>query len=216
VQRFIRIVLPVLVNEMIWSLGVSMQNLIFARTHTDAYAAFNIAGTVNMLNWVFFMGLGNGVGVLIGKKIGEGNEVTAREYAARISYFGPLTAVGGAGVLLLISRFIPLVFNVNDNVIALARTMFIILAVMYPFRSFNMSMVVGICRAGGDTIFCVIYDVAFMWAFSLPLAAAAAWFLNAPVWVVYLCVSSEELLKMLLGVRRLRSGKWLRNVTGGI
>ena len=216
VRRFTRIVFPVLINEIIWSAGISLQNLIFARTNTDAIAAFNIAGTVNQLTWVLFIGLGNGVAVLIGKKIGEGDESTARDYAARITLFSPLVALGAAGLLLLLSRFLPLVFNVNAAVIAAAQTMFLILSVSYPFRSFNMAMVVGICRAGGDTIFCVIYDVVFMWALALPLAAVAAFVFKAPVWVLFLCVNSEECLKVILGLWRLRSGKWLRNVTGGI
>jgi putative MATE family efflux protein len=216
IQRFIRIVLPVLINEIIWSSGISMQNLIFARTHTDAIAAFNIVGTVNQLTWVLFIGLGNGVAVLIGKKIGEGDERAAREYAARITLFSPMIAVGAGALLLGLSAFLPLVFNVNAGVIASARLMFIIISVMYPFRSFNMAMVIGICRAGGDTIFCMIYDVVFMWAFALPLAALAGFVFHAPVWVLFICVTSEECLKVILGIWRLRSGKWLRNVTGGI
>ena len=216
VRRFIRIVLPVLINEIIWSLGVSLQSLIFARTGTGAIAAFNISNTVNQLTWVIFIGLGNGVAVLIGKKIGEGNEQKARDYALRIVCFSPMVAVAAAGILLGLSVFLPLVFNVDEQVISLARQMFILLGLMYPFRSFNMSMVVGICRAGGDTVFCVIYDVVFLWAFALPLAVLAAFVFHAPVWVLFLCLSSEEYLKVFLGIRRLRSGKWLRNVTGGI
>ena len=215
IRRFVRIVLPVLINEITWSAGVSLQNLIFARTHTDAIAAFNIANTVNQLTWVLFIGLGNGVAVLIGKKIGEGDEAAARGYASRIIRFAPMISVGAAGALLFISRFLPLVFNVNANVIAAVRDMFIILCVMYPFRAFNMSMVVGICRAGGDTIFCVVYDVIFMWTIALPLAALAGFFFKAPVWALFLCLSSEECFKVLLGIWRLRTGKWLRNVTGG-
>ena len=68
IGRFTRIVSPIMVNEIAWSLGVAMQNVIFARTHTDAIAAFNIAGTVSQLTWVLFIGLGNGVGVLIARK----------------------------------------------------------------------------------------------------------------------------------------------------
>jgi putative MATE family efflux protein len=215
IRRFVLIVFPVLINEITWSAGVSLQNLIFARTHTDAIAAFNIAGTVNQLTWVLFIGLGNGVAVLIGKKIGEGNEAKAREYASRIVLFSPILAIGAAGVLLLLPPFLPLVFNVNENVIASVRVMFIIMGAMYPFRAFNMDMVVGICRAGGDTVFCVIYDVVFMWAVALPLAAAASFFFKAPVWVIFLCLSSEECFKVIPGIWRLRSGKWLRNVTGG-
>ena len=107
-------------------------------------------------------------------------------------------------------------FNVNQNVIAMARVMFLMIAIMYPLRAYNMTMVVGICRAGGDTVFCVLYDVGFMWALSLPLAAAAALFLKAPVWAIFMCICSEDLLKAGLGIWRLCTGKWLHNVTGGI
>lgn len=84
---------------------------------------------------------------------------------------------------------------------------------MYPFRAFNMSMIIGVCRAGGDTVFSVIYDILFMWAVTLPLAAAASFIFNAPVWFIYLCIAMEDPLKMIFGLARLRSGKWLRNVT---
>ncbi|MDR0761181.1 MAG: MATE family efflux transporter [Treponema sp.] len=212
--RFLRIAAPVMINELIWSLGVNTQNLIFARTHTDAIAAFNITNTVSQLTWVVFMGLGNGAGVLIGKKIGEGNETAARNYAKWITRFTPLLAAGVALFLLPLSRLLPFLFKVTDGVLAITSGMFIILVCSYPFRAFNMSMVIGVCRAGGDTIFCAFYDLLFMWCVALPLAAAASFIFHAPVWIIYLCIVSEDPLKMLLGFQRLRSGKWLHNVTG--
>jgi putative MATE family efflux protein len=211
--RFLRIAAPVIINELIWSLGINTQNLILARTHTDAIAAFNITTTVSQLTWVVFMGLGNGAGVLIGKKIGEGNEKTARDYAAWITRFAPLLAVGVALLLLPLSKLLPFVFRVNTGVLAITSVMFIILVCSYPFRAFNMSMVIGVCRAGGDTVFCVFYDLFFMWCFALPLAAAVSFVLHAPVWVIYLCIVSEEPFKAFIGFYRLRSGKWLHNVT---
>jgi Na+-driven multidrug efflux pump len=53
-----------------------------------------------------------------------------------------------------------------------------------------------------------------MWALALPLAALAAFVFKAPVWVLFICLNSEECFKVLLGIWRLRSGKWLRNVIG--
>jgi Na+-driven multidrug efflux pump len=79
-----------------------------------------------------------------------------------------------------------------------------------------MAMVVGICRAGGDTVFCAIYDTAFMWCIALPAAAAASFFLHAPFWVIYMLLVSEEFFKMIAGVWRFRSGKWLHDVTRGL
>jgi putative MATE family efflux protein len=216
VQRFFGICLPVIFNEIIWSAGVTIENIIFARTGTGAIAAFNITSTVSQLTWVLFIGLGNGVGVLIGKKIGEGDEQGARDYAARIVRFAPILAFGAAFVLVPLSRLLPFIFNVDETVLAGAALMFIILSASYPFRAFNMSMVIGICRAGGDTVFCAFYDNFFLWFLALPLAALAAFVFRAPVWAVYLCVSSEEFLKVIPGLWRHRSGKWLHNVTNGI
>jgi Na+-driven multidrug efflux pump len=216
VFRFFRICLPVICNEVIWSLGITVENIIFARTHTDAIAAFNITGTVSQLTWVFFMGLGNGVAVLIGKKIGERNEGSARDYAARIVRFAPMVSFAAAFILIPLSRLLPFIFNVNANVIASAKAMLLILACSYPFRAFNMSMVIGICRAGGDTVFCAIYDAAFLWTVAIPLAAIMSFVFGAPVWVLYICVNLEEAIKAIAGLWRYRSGRWLHNVTEGI
>jgi putative MATE family efflux protein len=214
VSRFVRITFPVVLNETLWALGISVQNIIFARNHTDAIAAFNITNTVSQLTWVIFIGLGNGIAVLIGKKIGEGEEQTARDYARRITAFAPLMAAAAALVLFPISRLLPFIFNVNANVLSIASVMFIILCCVYPFRAFNMTVIVGICRAGGDTIFCVLCEIIFMWGFSLPLGAAMSFIVRAPVWLIFLCIASEDLFKAALGFWRLRSGKWLHDVTG--
>jgi Na+-driven multidrug efflux pump len=77
-------------------------------------------------------------------------------------------------------------------------------------------MVVGICRAGGDTVFCAVYDVAFMWIVSLPAAAIASFVFHAPFWLIYLLVLSEEVFKFGTGLWRFRSGKWLHDVTTGL
>ncbi|QQO09292.1 MATE family efflux transporter [Breznakiella homolactica] len=212
VLRFLKITSPVILNELLWAFGVTLQNVVFARTNTDAIAAFNITSTVSQLTWVVFIGLGNSASVLIGKKIGEGNETAARDYAYRITRFAPLLALGAGFILIPLSRVLPFLFNVNAQVLLNTNAMFIILSCVYPFRAFNMSMIVGVCRAGGDTVFCVIYDILFMWALGLPLAWVAASVFSAPVWIIYLCIIIEDPFKAMLGVWRLRSGKWLRRV----
>jgi putative MATE family efflux protein len=210
--RFLFITGPVIFNEFIWALGITIQNIIFARTGTDAIAAFNITNTFSQLTWVVFIGLGNGVAVLIGKKIGEGAEDSARDYAKRITRFAPLLAAAAALVLYPLSLLLPFIFRVNPAVLGYTSIMFIILCASYPFRAFNMCLIVGVCRAGGDTIFCVLFEVFVMWGYSLPLGAVMAFILHAPVWVIFLCLCSEDIFKMFIGIWRLKSGKWLRRL----
>jgi len=80
--RFVRIALPVIINETLWSIGITTENAIFSHAGTDAIAAFNITGTISQLTWVFFIGVGNGAGIIIGKKIGEDmqNALTPKYY----------------------------------------------------------------------------------------------------------------------------------------
>ena len=212
VKRFFKIAFPVILNEVIWSFGITFQNFIFARTGTDAIAAFNIINTFSQLTWVVFIGLASGINVLIGKKIGEGNEDTARHYGSRVLRLAPMMAFGTIIILVLFFRTMPYIFNVNENVITIAGQLFIVLCCAYPFRSFNISLNDGICRAGGDTLFCTLYDLIGMWGFSLPLGAIACFIFKTPVWIIYSLILLEQPIKIIVGTWRFKSGKWLHNV----
>lgn len=212
VRKFIKIAFPVIINEAIWGLGTSMHSLIMGRTSTEAISAFNITGTISQITWVFFIGVGNAAGIIIGKKIGEGNETEARKYANTLSWFMPVMAVFIGLLLIPISKFLPFMFNVEANILVQAKMMLMILMCCYPLNAFNMCWVVGICRAGGDTVFAAIIDVCFMWIIAIPLAACVAYFTNVQPYIIYICLLSEQIFKAIVGFYRIKSGKWLHNV----
>jgi MATE efflux family protein len=212
VVTFFVIVLPVICNESIWSLGITFHHKIFAGLNTLSYAAFSITNTVSQLTWVVFVGLGNSVSVLIGKKIGEGNYAEAKHYATNIAGFAPIVAIFVGALLIPLSFLVPYIFNVENEVSMQARLFFIILALCYPMKAFNMNMVVGVIRAGGDTKFGVIYDTLFMWIISIPLSYTLSVHTTLPSWVIYLCLFADEPVKVCVGLWRLRSGKWLHSV----
>lgn len=212
VRKFIKIAFPVIINEAIWGLGTSMHSLIMGRTSTEAISAFNITGTISQITWVFFIGVGNAAGIIIGKKIGEGNETDARKYANTLSWFMPVMAIFIGLLLIPISKFLPFMFNVEANILVQAKMMLMILMCCYPLNAFNMCWVVGICRAGGDTVFAAIIDVCFMWIIAIPLAACVAYFTNVQPYIIYICLLSEQIFKAIVGFYRIKSGKWLHNV----
>lgn len=212
VRKFIKIAFPVIINEAIWGLGTSMHSLIMGRTSTEAISAFNITGTISQITWVFFIGVGNAAGIIIGKKIGEGNETEARKYANTLSWFMPVMAIFIGLLLIPISKFLPFMFNVEASILVQAKMMLMILMCCYPLNAFNMCWVVGICRAGGDTVFAAIIDVCFMWIIAIPLAACVAYFTNVQPYIIYICLLSEQIFKAIVGFYRIKSGKWLHNV----
>jgi putative efflux protein, MATE family len=211
--RFLRIALPVIINESLWGFGITMQNSIYAHAGTDAIAAFNITGTISQLTWVFFIGVGNGAAIILGKKIGEGNEDMARKFAVRFAWLMPAMAVVLGTLLYPLSLLLPHMFKVGPGIITQSQYMLRILMCLYPVNAFNMCFIVGICRSGGDTIYSGFNDIFWMWAVAIPLGCIAAFVWHMEPFMIYVCLQSEQLLKMTAGIFRLRSGKWLHNVT---
>ena len=76
-----------------------------------------------------------------------------------------------------------------------------------------MLLIVGVCRAGGDTIFSLLIDSGFMWAASIPLGVCAAFLWNWPPYAIMLMLESEQVLKMVFGLWRIYTGKWLHVLT---
>ncbi|HET7838654.1 MAG TPA: MATE family efflux transporter [Rectinemataceae bacterium] len=213
VARFWIIALPVMLNEVTWSLGITTYNAIFARAGTGAVAAYSVITTVGNLAMVVFFGTANAAAVMIGKKIGEGRLEAAFTYARRFAIMAPLIGVAVGAVLVPLRLLLPLVFRLEEAVLAQASIMLLVLAATVPFKAFNLHLVVGICRSGGDTRFGMLYDLGGVWGLGVPLAALGAFVWGLPAWGIFLMTSSDEVGKSLFGVWRLMSRKWIHDVT---
>ena len=190
-----------------------MQNRVYARAGTDVIAAFNISNTISQISWVFLMGIGNAAAVLIGKRIGEGNTELAYKYSHRVAILSPIVAFFVALLLIPLSKTLGFFFSVDQAILVQAAGMLKILIFYYPFKAFNMTMIVGVCRSGGDTVFSAIGDTIFMYCVSIPLASYVAFTLHAPAMLIFACLNIDDLCKFVILLWRLLSKKWLHNVT---
>lgn len=213
IVKFLKIAFPVIINETFWGLGTSVYNAIFAHAGTNAFTAYSITGTISQLTWVFCMGFGNGIGVLIGKRIGEKKIDEAKTYAKRSMWFMPLIGAVVGVFLVPLSKLLPVFFNVDQEIIKTATAILMILIFVYPFNSFCMNWIVGVCRAGGDTVFSAVAEIVVLWCVAIPLGYVAAFVLHLPAPMIYLFFCSESIVKAIIGAIRVLSGKWLHEVT---
>ena len=213
IVKFLKIAFPVIINETFWGLGTSVYNAIFAHAGTNAFTAYSITGTISQLTWVFCMGFGNGVGVLIGTRIGEKKIDEAKTYAKRSMWFMPLIGAFVGVFLVPLSKLLPIFFNVDQEIIKTATAILMILIFVYPFNSFCMNWIVGVCRAGGDTVFSAVAEIVVLWCVAIPLGYVAAFVLHLPAPMIYLFFCSESIVKAIIGAIRVLSGKWLHEVT---
>jgi putative MATE family efflux protein len=211
--RYIVVVLPVVINEITWSLGITTYNAVMARIGTEAIAAYSVTNTVSQLAMVLFLGTANAAAIMIGNRIGAGDRDRAFAWARRFAIMAPVIGVAIGALLVPASLALPWLFAIGTEPLRQARLMLVALAIVFPFKVFNLHVIVGICRSGGDTRFGAFFDIFGIWAIGVPLAVIGAFVLRLEPWIVFAMLNSEEVAKFGFGLWRLVTKRWLNDVT---
>ncbi|MDD7793884.1 MATE family efflux transporter [Clostridium sp. 'White wine YQ'] len=212
IKKFFKITIPVILNESLWALGVTVYSVIYAHMGTSVIAATNIVSTIDRLAMVIFFGFGNAAAIMIGNKIGEKDEKSAFLYANRFIILNPLLGIL-MGVLIYIGApSILFAYNVSAEVHNYSNSMLHVLGIFLCFKVFNYTNVVGILRSGGDTKYCLFLDIGGMWLVGVPLVALTGLYFHLPIEKVYIFVFMEEIAKFIVGLPRIASKKWINNL----
>ncbi len=210
--RFAKTTLPVAVNELAWSLGISAYNAIYAHIGTESVAATNIAGNIENLAFVPFIALGNAVAIMIGNRIGAGEIPIARDYAKR-SLILAVSSGFVMGVIMFLNRTWLLdIYKISDATQSHANIIIGLLSLVMGIKAWNMVIFIGVMRAGGDTRRALIIELSTMWFYGVPAAWIGANLFHLPVEYVVPLVLSEEVLKSVIVFFRFRSGKWIHHL----
>ena len=209
IKKFFNTTLPVIATEIIWSFGITTYNVVYARISTESIAAVNIAGTLDRIIFVVFIGLGNACAIMIGNQIGAQENELATDYAKKYLLFG---AIGASVLGLIMFIFVtPLLsfYQVSPATIDFTVKLIGLMALSLPIRSLNLILLIGILRAGGDTKVAFFIDAGSVWIVGVPMAFIGAFVLGLPVHWVYLMVLTDEAVKLILSLYRFFSQRWI-------
>ncbi len=206
-----RTVLPVMLNELCWGLATVVYTAAYGRIDTDALASIQIANTVQNLFLIFGIGVSGATATMVGNTIGRGLTRRAETYAYRSI---ALCLIIGIILTVLILILAPVFLwfyqlesaQVADDALRMIR----ILAISMPVKLINMTVIMGILRAGGDVVFSLLFESCTMWFIGVPLAFIGALLLQWPVYLVYALVIIEEIIKFVLCLWRSFSGRWMK------
>lgn len=204
--------LPVLFNEMLWSLGITSYNMVYGRIGTNAMAAVSIAGSIENLAFVMFIGISEATGIMIGNRIGAGEEHKAFGYGRQTIIIGTLGAIVVGLIILLGSDYILSFYDISEAARQNAHNILRVMGFAMWVRVSNMIIIVGVLRAGGDTRFSLFLDAGSVWLVGVPLAVLAGLVFHQPVYIVYLLVMAEELVKYGIGMWRFLTKRWIHNL----
>ncbi|MFW5688951.1 MAG: MATE family efflux transporter, partial [Spirochaetota bacterium] len=121
-RRYLARSAPVILNEILWSLGFVMYALVFGRMGTAYLAAYNIADIIGRLVLVFFIGTGQASAVIIGNTIGRGEQSEAERIGRTVLRLVPLvSAATGVLVFFAIAPLVPALFAIPESTRTLVR-----------------------------------------------------------------------------------------------
>ena len=220
--RFARYGSPVVCNETMWGLGTSVFPTIMGHMEgsTEILAAYTVAGNMDKICMVVSFGLGATAAIIIGREIGAGRSHVVQEVGMALNTLAAMCGIViGAGLILFAQVIAPAVvyplFQMSARAGAIASMMMTVQGVIRPLRDFNSVTIVGVLRGGGDVKMATVIDISPLWLAAIPAAAVCGLVLRLDILWVYLAMTLENFVKCALGLYRLRSGKWIRDLTRG-
>ncbi|MDF2612198.1 MAG: hypothetical protein K0R92_3672 [Lachnospiraceae bacterium] len=151
VNKYFLTAAPVIANEFMWGLGVTMYSLVYGRMGDAATAAITITGTVEQVALVFFFGICNAAAVVLGNELGADQLEKAEEHAKNYMILLFILTLFGATITIVSREWVISIFAVSDVVANYIRLCITVFALYMPVRMINTLLIVAILRSGGDT-----------------------------------------------------------------
>ena len=213
-KKYIETTYPVVLTEGFWALGQVLYAMAYARIGEEATAAVQLTNTIQNLFFVVVRGLANACNIMVGAKIGGGDEKVAYDYAIRFIYLSTISGLALGVIMALTPDIILKLFRgLDPSLYNTSRALLIVLGITFVIRVYNTIAIVGVLRAGGDTKIAMRIDLGTVWLIGVPLAFIGALVLKLPIHQLVLLVTLEEVVKALVGIPIIKSGKWIKNLT---
>jgi len=200
---------PILLNETLWSLGMTMLVQCYSVRGLNVVAAINISNTlVNLFN-AGMISMGASVGIIIGNLLGANKLEEAKKTDSKLIALSVALSLTLGGLMSAIAEFFPLVYNTTEQVRRLATYLIWISAAIMPVMAFLNAAYFTI-RAGGKTFITFIFDNGMIWIINVPLALILSRLTSLPIIPMYAIINACDILKMIFGIILLKRGTWCR------
>lgn len=206
--------IPLLVNEMLWTVGMNVYFWCYARLDEAALPAITIGEQCYQIAAVLSMGMASAVSVLIGTELGANQLQRAKENCKKLITLVVAISLVCTVLCIALGYLLPLAFTISPGLRAQATRLACMMALFCP-TSFVYSFCFYCMRAGGDTQNAMLLDSGYMWLVPVPVSILMGLFLPGRLEVFGAALAVQVLMnaKVFLALHILRKGRWVRNIT---
>ena len=215
VHDYMKVSLPVLINQALWGVAQMVQTGILGHLGGDVTAANAISVQVYQVLSVVCYGAASAAGIVVGRTIGEDNEKKLHPLVTTLQVlFISIGLCSGLAIFLLRGPILAAFGGtLTENAYRLSRQFMLVLAITTVGTSYQMACDNGIIRGGGDTRFAMILDLVSIWGVVMPVSLLAAFVWRLSPIAVIICLNADQCFKCIPAFIRANSYKWIKNLT---
>ena len=206
--------LPLLVNELLWSSGMTFLGQCYSMRGLEAVSADNICRTVSNLFFCAFLSMGNAISIIVGQLLGAGELERAVDEDRKLLAFSVVLCTAVGIVMGIFAPLMPRIYNTSDNVRHLAAQLILVTAAFMPAYGFTNACYFTL-RAGGQSFITFLFDSCYQWTLVVPLAFVLSRYTDMPLVPMSVAIECMELIKCMLGYFFVKRRKWVKDLVNG-
>lgn len=212
-QQYLIMLLPILITELLWSLGQNANTFIYGHLEEGDLAAMSMTGPIQGLFIGALSGVSQAAGILIGKRLGANEYKEAYQESKKLVWYGVVGSLLLSALLIgLRWAYVPL-YKVEPGVQDTAARLLFAFAVLAPVKVANMILGGGVVRSGGKTTYIMVIDIVGTWLVGVPLGLITAFLFHLPAEWVYFILSQEELVRLGMTLIVFRRKGWMNRLS---
>ncbi len=202
---------PLMMNEVLWSLGTTFVNQNYSTRGLSVVAASNITSTVWSMFCIIMFSMGSAVSILVGQKLGAGEIEEAKDTDRKLIFLTVVSNTVIGLILIAFSPLIPLIYNTEPEVRALATNFLIIAGASLPIHAL-IHVTYFTIRSGGRTFITFLFDSVYTWCVPVVLSFTLCRFTALGIVMIYFIVQFSDIIKIMIGMPMLKSEIWAKNI----
>lgn len=214
-SEYIRICIPVLISDGILAIGNNSVAMVIGHLGAAFVAANAITSVTQQLSTVVIQGVSQAGAIVTGQTLGHGDKEKTMQQGWM--FLGLGLGLGAFSAIFIMAVSGPIIgsYKVSKETVNIAEQLMAAISLIIIFRATNSIMTKGVLRGGGDTKMLMIADNIFLWVLSIPLGILAGFVFKWPAFWIYVCLKSDDIVKTIWCVGRLKSQKWIKRISTG-
>ena len=213
-QQVILLGLPLMINELLWSGGMTVLNHCYSLRGLEVVSAMNIYTTISNLFFSAFISTGSATTIMVGQLLGAGELERAVDEDTKLIAFTMALSIVLSVLMAAAAPYFPMIYNTIPYVRKLATEILLISSLMMPMHAFANACYFTL-RSGGKTLITFIFDSGLLWAISIPAAFVIAYTTAIPIVPFYAIVEGLNLIKCVVGYVMVKQRRWVVNLVAG-